>query len=255
VPQVSIKNVSKSFPRHDNKDVIDVLREFNLEIDKGEFVTFFGPNGCGKTTILNLVAGLLLPDKGIITINNKPPTDAKIGYVFQNFRESLFPWMRNIDNIAFPLEIRQVSKSERLNAVRNFIQKYDINLPLESYPYQLSGGQQQLIAILRALITNPDVLLMDEPFNGLDYVTKVNMWDNLIRLWMETKVTILFVSHDVEEALFLANRLIILTERPANIKKVLINTSFYPRNRKTLLEEKFLRLRSEALETFREELI
>jgi NitT/TauT family transport system ATP-binding protein len=252
--RISIVDVSKSYVHRESNTVVEALKGFALEIEKGEFVVFFGPNGCGKTTILNLIAGLSLPDIGSININGNLPKDAKIGYVFQNFRESLFPWMKNIDNIAFPLEIEKIPKPERYRIVKRFLNKYGINIPQEVYPYQLSGGQQQLIAIVRALVTHPDVLLMDEPFNGLDYETRMNMYKNLILLWMETKVTTLFVSHDIEEAVLLASRLILLTKRPASIKKVFENNLPYPRTRETLWNKKFLELKAEALQLFREEL-
>jgi NitT/TauT family transport system ATP-binding protein len=228
----------------------DVLTDFNLSIQKGEFVTFFGPNACGKTTLLNIIGGLIKPNSGIIKINGKPPEQAKIGFIFQNYHNSLLPWRTNLSNLAFPLELNGTRKYQRNKIAKDFLQNLDINFPEEAYPYQLSGGQQQLLCIGRALISSPDVLLMDEPFNQLDYQTRIEMNDKVQDIWMKTGKTILFVSHDLEEAVALADRIVILSKRPAKIAEIIDNPLPRPRNTKTLQSDVFFLLKRKALEAF-----
>lgn len=192
----------------------EVLADFSFSVEQHEFITIFGPNACGKTTLLNSIAGLTPIDSGFIKINGKSSQQTKIGYVFQNFQLSFLPWRRNIDNIAFPLELQGVEKEERREKVKEFLAAIEIELPLFTYPYQLSGGQQQLLAITRALIFEPQVLLLDEPFNQLDYQTRITMQDTLLRIWQKTKTTILFISHDLDEAIVLGDKIIFLSKRP-----------------------------------------
>lgn len=253
---VIIKNLFKSYIDRNTKESqkFHVLNDISLEIEKGEFITIFGPNGCGKTTLLNIVAGLINADSGYVEIDGKKPNEAQIGYVFQNFSDSLLPWRSNIDNIAFPLELKNNSKSKRYSIIHNFLKEIDINIPLNSYPYQLSSGQQQLVSILRALITNPKILILDEPFGSLDFTTRLHLENELLRIWEKTKTTILFVSHDIEESIFLGDRLILLGKRPAKIVKIIKNTLPRPRNIDIYKSNSFFELKTKALETFKQEL-
>ncbi len=251
-----IENIHKTFSSSNdsvshNTKVID---DFSLIVNKGEFVSIFGPNGCGKTTLLNIIAGLLEMDQGKISVDNKPPHEAHIGYIFQNYRDSLFPWLKNIDNLAFPLELRGITKKEKHKIVTEFMGKLNLEIPLNTYPYQLSGGQQQLLAIARALLFNPDVLLMDEPFGSLDYTTRYYIRDKLLDIWERTKVTILLVSHDIDEAIYLADRVILLTKQPAKIIEILDANFQRPRNASLLEREEFFVLKAKALHIFKEAL-
>lgn len=248
---LEIKNVSKTFSYPaKGKSRLEVLNNFSLSVGKGEFLTFFGPNACGKTTLLNIVSGLISSDNGSVLIDGRLPSQAKIGFVFQNYQNSLLPWRTNIDNVALSLEIEGVSKKQRLENARNFLRKFKIDIPEDSYPYQLSGGQQQLLCIARALISDPDVLLMDEPFNQLDFQTRIGMNEKIQDIWMKTGKTIIFVSHDLDEAVLLADRVVLLTERPARIAKILENKLPRPRKTKVLQDEEFFKLKGKALEIF-----
>ena len=248
---IKIENVSKTFLNATEKNRrVEVLKGFTLTVHKGEFLTFFGPNACGKTTLLSIVAGLILTNSGSVLIDGKLPSQAKIGFVFQNYQNSLLPWRTNIDNVALSLELEGISKKQRLGSTRDFLRKLDVEIPEGSYPYQLSGGQQQLLCIARALISDPDVLVMDEPFNQLDFQTRMGMNEKIQDIWIKTGKTILFVSHDLEEAILLADRVVLLTKRPARITKILENKFPRPRKSRVLQNEDFFKLRSEALNIF-----
>ena len=248
---IKIENVSKAFfsPAEGNQRV-EVLKDFSLTVRKGEFITFFGPNACGKSTLLNIVAGLISSDKGSVLIDGRLPSQAKIGFVFQNYQNSLLPWRTNIDNVALSLELEGIDKKQRRENVKDFLIKLDIKIPERSYPYQLSGGQQQLLCITRALISDPNVLVMDEPFNQLDFQTRIGMNDKIQEIWMKTGKTILFVSHDLDEAVLLADRIVLLTKRPARITEILENNLPRPRKSKVLQDKNFFQLKGKALNIF-----
>lgn len=251
---IQIRNLSKRYSHSVDGEVyyVDVLDNINLQVKKGEFVTFFGPNGCGKSTLLNVIAGLLEPDVGSIRIEGVPPQMARIGYIFQNYRESLFPWKKNIDNIAFPLELQKISIKERRNKVRDVLGQLEIEIPENLYPYQLSGGQQQLSAIVRAFIYEPDVLVMDEPFSSLDYQTRYFMQGKLLDICARENSTVLFVSHELDEAIFLADRIVLLDKRPAKIISILENTFPRPRNHAIIETKEFFDMKTKALRLLKE---
>lgn len=249
---VIIRGLYKSFLKDIKKlQYLSVIEDVSIEVKSGEFVTFFGPNGCGKTTFLNILSGLLPPDKGDILIQEENPGTAKIGYIFQNFSETLFPWRRNIDNIAFPLELKGTSKAERYKKVIELEKNLGIEIDNDSYPYELSGGQQQLVAIARALIEQPYVLLMDEPFNALDFQTRMFMEDKILDIWKKTKATILFVSHDIDEAIYLADKVVFFTKIPAKIAYIMEVNLPRPRRQLMMTSNEFFGLRSKAIEIFR----
>ena len=147
----------------------DIYRNFNLELREGEFVSIFGPNGCGKSTFINLISGIVPMDAGTVLYDGKTIEKTRLSYVFQNYRDALFPWMRAIGNIQYPLKVLGMDKATRLRRVEELLVEFDIRIDLNRYPYELSGGQQQTISILRALITDPEELFLDEPFSALDY--------------------------------------------------------------------------------------
>lgn len=249
---IEIKNIYKSFTNPDNGS-IEVLDNVNLDLETGEFVAIFGPNGCGKTTLLNVVAGLTEFDNGSISIDNKKPSESKIGFVFQNYSDSLFPWLKNIDNIAFSLDSSKESKKQKHQKIRDYVKDIGLGeMPLDKYPYQCSGGQQQLVALFRELIYKPDVLLMDEPFASLDYDRRIKQQENLLKSWEKTKSTILFISHELDEAIFLSDRIILLSQRPARIIDIYDIDLPRPRKIEMLEQEAFFKLKVPILKKFRE---
>ena len=253
---IRLSNVTKTyFATNEELEKVQVLDCINLEVDQGDFVALFGPNGSGKTTLLNCISGLTPTDNGEIFINNRPPKEARIGYIFQNYRETLLPWDNAIDNVAFPLELQGVKKSIRRKKAKAFLEKLGIEIPESNYPYQLSGGQQQLAVIARALLFKPDVLLLDEPFSALDYQTRFYMQRRLLDIWKRTKTTIVFVSHELEEAIFLAQHLVLLSKRPASIIETLTIPFEYPRNHNILESHDFFQIKTKALRVFKEQLI
>ena len=229
---IKIDNLSKSFIRNKagGTQTVDVIAALNLDIHEGEFVTVFGPNGCGKSTLLLCVAGVEKPTEGVVTINGTPSSTARTGFVFQNYREALLPWRSCLSNIAFPLELEGWTKSKRRDEARKLVSSLGLHIDLASYPYEQSGGQQQLIAISRALISSPEALIMDEPLSALDIKARLAMRSTIENIWLQTNKTILYVSHDVDEAVYLSDRIVILSERPAKIVEIIKN--HLPRPRK-----------------------
>lgn len=207
----SVENLTKSFIQNGIKT--EVFNNLSLQINKGEFVVIFGPNGCGKTTLLNIISNLDIQDKGRIL----KPDNLKTGYIFQNFKEALFPWLRVIDNIATPLKLKGVRKKERYGKTATLLEDLQISLDLKAFPYQLSAGQQQMVAILRGIIDQVDLLILDEPFSSLDYQTTLLMEQNLLKLWEKFKFSVLFVTHAAGEAVLLADRVIIMGNKPGRI--------------------------------------
>ena len=254
---ITIEKISKSYfftTRKVDNQGHEVLSNFSLTIEQREFITFFGPNACGKTTLLNLISGLSALDKGSIEINGRPPQQTTIGYVFQNFHLSFLPWRKNIDNIAFPLELQGIKKNERRAIVKEFLEDIEVELPLYNYPYQLSGGQQQLLAIARALISEPKILLLDEPFNQLDFQTRIVMQDKLLQIWQKTKTTILFISHELDEAIVLGDKIVLLSRRPARILEIIENNLPRPRSHEIIQTQDFFSLRNRGLSIFEKSL-
>ena len=243
---LKITNLQKSFRDNLNHQV-EIFKNFNLEISKGEFVAIFGPNGCGKTTLLNLIAGVDKADGGEIIFDDRK---TKIAFIFQNYRESLFPWLSVIDNISYPLKLQGVPIEKRREQAKSLCVRFGVTISLESYPYTLSGGQQQLVTILRALITQPDIILLDEPFSSLDYQTNLFMLNKIQEIWRETGITFVFVSHDIDEAIFLSQRLILLSNKPTIIVKEVNNVLPYPRTTHLMGMPEFSRLKHEALDVF-----
>jgi NitT/TauT family transport system ATP-binding protein len=223
-----------------------------MEIANGEFVVLFGPNACGKTTILNAIAGLIELDSGRIDIGGVVPGEAKVGYIFQNYKETILPWKSVLDNVTYPLALNGISEKERNDRATRLLKDMKISIPLDAWPSQLSGGQQQLLVIARALIYEPDLMLFDEPFSALDVQTRIQMRDKLQEIWSKTKATILFISHEIDEALLLADRVVMLSRRPARSLDIIRVAFARPRTQALLEEEDFFTLRRRALKDFRE---
>ncbi|MGN0553266.1 MAG: ABC transporter ATP-binding protein [Oscillospiraceae bacterium] len=217
-----IKHLNKTFNVDGKK--VEILKDINLDIKKGEFITIVGHSGCGKSTMLKIIAGLVGYDDGEIIRNGKtlagPDTDC--GMVFQEHR--LLPWLKIKDNIGFGLEKK--NKAEWEEKVSRQIQLVKLEGFENAYPSQLSGGMSQRAAIARGLVTNPEILLLDEPLGALDALTRVQMQKEILRIWKEEGTTMIMVTHDIDEAVFLANKIIVMSARPGEIKEIInIETS------------------------------
>ncbi|MBX9812443.1 MAG: ABC transporter ATP-binding protein [Burkholderiales bacterium] len=244
---ITVRGLSKQFAGS------PLYADFNLDIPQGKFTSIFGPNGCGKSTLINMIAGLTPVDAGDILFDGKTLKETTIGYVFQNYRDALLPWKRALDNIKYPLEIAGKSKSERTRRVEELIASFDIRFDLSRYPYELSGGQQQLVSIMRALAPHPEVLFLDEPFSALDYEMTLFIRDKLQEIFRATGVTMLLVSHDLEEAVYLADRVLLLTKRPTQVAETVHFHAPRPRDADTLSTEDFIRTKARCLEIFQRE--
>jgi len=200
-----------------------------------------------------MVAGLLPMDAGEALFDGKTLRDTVIGYVFQNYREALFPWKRAIDNIKYPLRLAGRSAAECDARAEELVASFDIRFDLHRYPYELSGGQQQLVSIMRALAPQPEVLFLDEPFSALDYEMTLFMRDKLQDIFEATKTTMILVSHDLEEAVYLADQVILLTRRPTRIAEIVPFSAPRPRRPETLTSDEFVHAKARCLEVFQRE--
>jgi len=226
---MEIKGVSKQFFA-DGKEMI-ALQDINLNIEENEFICFIGPSGCGKTTLLRIIAGLEEATSGTVSLDGEPingPSPER-GMVFQEY--SLFPWRTVMDNIVFGLELKSVPSAERLAQGRQYLKMVGLEKFETRYPHELSGGMKQRVAIARALVNHPRALLMDEPFGALDAQTRNIMQSELLRIWQDEKNTVVFVTHSVDEAIYLADRIVIMSARPGKIKDIIDITLPRPRNR------------------------
>jgi NitT/TauT family transport system ATP-binding protein len=216
---LEIKDVSKLF-LSDGKQM-EALHEINLSIGDHEFVCFIGPSGCGKTTLLRIIAGLEAPSIGTAYLEGQPirGPGPERGMVFQEY--SLFPWRTVLENVEFGPELKGVPKAERVERSRQYLKLVGLDKFEHRYPHELSGGMKQRVAIARALVNDPKALLMDEPFGALDAQTRNIMQSELLRIWEEEKKTIIFVTHSVDEAIYLADRIVIMSARPGRIKDII----------------------------------
>ncbi|WP_448573650.1 ABC transporter ATP-binding protein [Trichothermofontia sp.] len=245
---ISVKNLCKSFAG------APLYQNFNLDLPNNQLVSIFGPNGCGKSTLINMISGLIPCDSGDIQIHGKPIRRARIGYVFQNYRDSMFPWLSAYDNIAYPLRIKGVSDRDCRDRINQLIETFNIRLDLRRYPYSFSGGQQQLVSILRALVANPEVLFLDEPFSALDFETTLFVRDKLQEIFMATGIPMLMVVHNLEEAVFLADTILLLSKRPTHLVEAVPFTLPRPRTPDTLTSPKFIEVSRHCLDIFRQEM-
>jgi NitT/TauT family transport system ATP-binding protein len=200
-----------------------------------------------------MIAGLIPIDAGEILFDGKSLKDTKIGYVFQNYREALFPWLRSVDNIEYPLKLLKIPKAQRRARVEQLVSHLGVKIDLKRYPYEMSGGQQQLISIMRALVVEPEILFLDEPFSALDYEMTLFMREQLQRIFMETGTTTVLVSHDLEEAVYLADRILLLSRGPAQIADCVHFDTARPRTDTTLSDNAFIATKAHCLEVFQRE--
>jgi NitT/TauT family transport system ATP-binding protein len=226
---IGVENVSKFFQTSET-DKVGALENISLDIHHGEFVTVVGPSGCGKSTLIKLIAGLVAMSSGRIVCQGEEVRglNAKVGYVPQESK--LFPWLTVEQNVAFGLDCKPYSKAERADRVRHFIQLAGLAGFEKRYPAQLSGGMAKRASIVRALAYDPTVILMDEPFGPLDAQTRMILQDELLKIWEQNRQTIIFVTHDLVEAVALADRIVVMTHRPGKIRDVITVPMSRPRN-------------------------
>ena len=242
---INIQNVDRIYTDTDGK-AVQALKSVDLDIRAGEFISLIGPSGCGKTTLLRLIAGLDKPQAGSLSIDGGKiaGTAPERGYVFQ--QGSLFPWLDVEHNIAYGLRARGVLRQRKAN-VEKYISMVGLEGFEKSYPHQISGGMAQRVAIARALINEPKALLLDEPMGALDSFTRADLQDKLLELWQKNGTTMILVTHDIDEAIYLSDRIVIMTPRPGRISRVIDVTLPRPRHRGGT---GFLALRREILELF-----
>jgi len=245
---IDLKDISVDF----GNDVVAV-NGASLEITPGEFVCILGPSGCGKSTLMNCVAGFVKPTSGEALVDgkrvDKPGNDR--GMVFQ--QHSLFPWKSVMDNVAFGPLMAGKGKVEAESIARTFLGMVGLSAYADKYPGILSGGMKQRVGIARALANYPDVLLMDEPFGALDAQTRTIMQENLLQIWSEFGITVVFVTHDIDEAIFLADRVVVMSASPGRILEDIHVGIERPRNTDILASEQFLKVKKQCLDLIREE--
>ena len=240
---LKLEDVSKSFAKIENDDVTHALNDINLTLESGEFISLVGPSGCGKSTILRLVAGLINPTTGKLTVDGKEingPSPSR-GMVFQ--KPTLFPWLTVYDNIAFSLKRQRKYKGNE-DKVERMLDVIGLQSFRDDYPGQLSGGMAQRVALVRSLINEPDILLLDEPLGALDAFTRMGMQDEILKMWQENGQLAIMVTHDVDEAIYMGTRVIVLDANPGRVVADIKITEDYPRDRSSA---SFVEYRNEIL--------
>lgn len=241
---IAIMGLRKSFAGQ------PVYQGFDLDVRRGDILAIFGPNGCGKSTLINMAAGLLPKDGGEILYDGREVGEIRVGYVFQNYREALFPWLRAVDNIRYPLRRMGLPAAAVEARVAGLAERFRVRFDLNRYPYELSGGQQQLVSIMRALAVEPEVLFLDEPFSALDFETTLSLRGLLQRVLKDLGITTILVSHDLEESIVLADRLLMLTRRPTAVADDLMIPLPWPREAEALSSAAFVALKARCLDVF-----
>jgi NitT/TauT family transport system ATP-binding protein len=243
------RNLSMRF--NTKNGAVVALENLDIGVKPGEFLALLGPSGCGKSTLLNMIAGILKPSTGTLTIDDKPVLGPNpgCGIVFQH--HSLFPWMSVVENVAFGP--RMLGSADPIGTARTFLALVGLEKHQKAWPASLSGGMQQRVGIARALATYPPVLLMDEPFGALDAQTRSIMQEELLKLWSQFNTTVVFVTHDIDEAIFLADRVVVMRTLPGGIKREVPIDLSRPRDPALIKSEQFNSYRSEIFELIREE--
>jgi NitT/TauT family transport system ATP-binding protein len=215
---ISFSGVEHRFRKGDEDDWVRVLEPTDIEVGSGEFVAIVGPSGCGKTTLLNMVSGLVVPERGEVLVNGRPPTVGapQVGYLFA--RDALVPWRTAAGNVSLALEFRKTPPGRRAQTIDKVLRAMGLGDFADSYPAQLSHGMRQRVAIARTLAPGPDTLLMDEPFSALDAQTRMVIQEQFIQQWERDSITVILVTHDLAEAIALADRLVVMSRRPGRIK-------------------------------------
>lgn len=240
--KVQIDNVKKIYQGRNGQTV--ALNGVSFDIRENEFVCVVGPSGCGKSTLLNIIAGLSHPTEGRILLDGKEIVDTgtERGVVFQQY--ALFPWLTVRKNIEFGLKLKKLSKGKIREITDRYLDMVDLKTFADSYPKELSGGMKQRVAIARAYAVSPEVLLMDEPFGALDAQTRTQLQSDLLDTWQKERKTCFFITHDVEEAIILAQRVVIMSARPGRVKEIVDVNIPYPRTQETKMSKEFLELKN-----------
>lgn len=240
--KVKIDQVVKTYQTRTGETV--ALNGVTLDIMENEFISVVGPSGCGKSTLLNIIAGLLEPTSGTVYVDGKPVTGPgpERGVVFQQY--ALFPWLTVLDNVEFGLKLKGVTGEKARHEALKYIKMVDLENFVNAYPKELSGGMKQRVAIARAYAVNPQVLLMDEPFGALDAQTRTQLQTELLTTWEQERKTCFFITHDVDEAIILGQKVIIMSARPGRIKEIVDVTIPYPRTQETKMAPEFLELKN-----------
>ena len=221
--EIKIENLCMKYPNKNGGEPVTALKNVNLDIKQGEFISLLGPSGCGKTTLLRIIADLLQPTEGKITVRGETPRDIRLkkkyGVVFQN--PVLYDWRTIRRNICMPMELMGMKKAERTKQVTKMLDLVGLQDFGKRYPYELSGGMQQRVGIARALAINPEILLMDEPFSALDEFTREKLHVDLLEIWRKTNKTVIFVTHNISEAVFLSDRVVVFSPHPGRVSTVI----------------------------------
>lgn len=240
-PKIQCRNVRKTFEL--GKETFVALGDVSLDIADSEFVTVVGPSGCGKSTLMNILAGLDEPSSGEALVDGVPVRGPgpERGVIFQQY--ALFPWLTVRKNVEFGLEIAGLGKAERREIAEHYIELVGLEQFADALPKMLSGGMKQRCAIARAYAVNPSILLMDEPFGALDALTRVRLQDQLLETWVKDRRTVVFITHDVDEAVYLANRVVVMAAKPGRIHEI-IEVPSVPRDEKFRMSDQFAHLRN-----------
>jgi NitT/TauT family transport system ATP-binding protein len=247
--KVICKDVSMVYSTQNGS--IAALQDITFEVGDQEFLCVLGPSGCGKTTLLKIFAGLLKPTTGEVIYKGEKSTNPLNSVVFQE--HGIFPWLNVIDNVSFGLEMRGIKKGERYDVSRKFIRNFGLAGFEENYPHELSVGMKQRVSLARAFVNDPEILLMDEPFAALDAQTKLILQEELLRIWKEHKKSVIYVTHDIEEAILLGDRVIVMTQRPGRVKKDVPINLKRPRSIETENSEDFAHLKIDIWNLIRNE--
>ena len=242
-PEIEIQGVTKSYETREGSFL--ALEEVNLDVEKNEFICVVGPSGCGKTTLMNIIAGLNPPSTGTVKVRGESVTGPGKGkgVVFQQY--ALYPWLTVEKNVEFGLRMKGVEKEKRREIAQKYIKIVGLEKFAKSYPKELSGGMKHRVAIARAYTTGPEVLLMDEPFGALDAQTRAQLQENLLNTWQQEKKTCFFITHDVEEAVLLSTKVIIMSAGPGRIREIVDVHLPYPRDQETKLTPEFNELKNQ----------
>lgn len=242
--RLELVGVKKTF--EDTFAVSDV----SLVLGENEFVSIIGPSGCGKSTLFNMISGLILEDEGEIRIDGEPVKERKglVSYMYQ--KDLLLSWLKIIDNVALPLRVKGMPKKAARHEVAGLFEVFGLEGFEHKYPHQLSGGMRQRAALMRTYVYSRDIMLLDEPFGGLDALTKAKMQDWLLGVNSELEASILFITHDIEEAIYLSDRIYLMSDRPSTIKEEILVDLPRPRNRDMMVSEAFTQLKKKLLHSF-----
>ncbi len=240
---ISVTNLQKKYGES------TIYNDLNFEIEASKITSIFGPNGSGKSTVLNILAGIVKKDGGVYEV--KKFNSFEFSYIFQNYRDSLFPWKTNFENVAFPMELQGKDRVAVEKRVRELQKIFEFDFDWNGYPYALSGGQQQILAFLRALASNPKLLFIDEPFSALDYENNLRLRRHLQAYYVTHKPTIVLITHNIEEAVHLSHRILIFSKKPTTVSASVENTLPFPRTVESIKSPLFHTIKDAVLDAFR----